>query len=116
LVNHNAPPERRARDFGVYAVCVALGITLGSVVGLALFPHVPRLAFALGGLVTLLATGLVWLAIPVRHDHAKGRGDEGEGQNSLPWRAGLLGFGTAWAQGFLEGGTLTFLTIYLLSL
>src|SRR4051794_23653272 len=31
LVNSNAPPDRRARDFGVYAVCVALGIALGSV-------------------------------------------------------------------------------------
>ncbi len=112
LVNHNAPPDRRARDFGVYAVCVALGITLGSVVGLALFPHFPRRAFALGGLVTLLATGLVWLAVPARHDHVEAPGGEGR----LPWRAGLLGFGTAWAQGFLEGGTLTFLTIYLLSL
>jgi MFS family permease len=112
LVNHNAPPERRSRDFGVYAVCVALGITLGSVVGLSLFPHVPRLAFALGGLVTLLAAGLVWLAVPLRHDQA----DSGASESRLPWRAGLLGFGTAWAQGFLEGGTLTFLTIYLLSL
>jgi MFS family permease len=111
LVNHNAAPDRRARDFGVYAVCVALGITLGSVVGLPLFPHVPRLAFALGGLVTLLATALVWYAVPPRHDHAEARGE-----GSLPWRAGLLGFGTAWAQGFLEGGTLAFLSIYLLSL
>jgi MFS family permease len=111
LVNHNAPPDRRARDFGVYAVCVALGITLGSVVGLPLFPHVPRLAFALGGLVTLLATVLVWFAVPARHAP-----DQAHGAGTLPWRAGILGFGTAWAQGFLEGGTLAFLSIYLMSL
>jgi MFS family permease len=111
LVNHNASADHRARDFGVYAVCVALGITLGSVVGLQLFPHVPRLAFALGGLVTLLATGLVWFAVPPRHAHSEARGE-----GRLAWRAGLLGFGTAWAQGFLEGGSLTFLIIYLLSL
>jgi MFS family permease len=111
LVNHNAPPDRRARDFGVYAVSVALGITLGSVVGLPLFPHAPRLTFALGGLVTLLATAVVWFAVPPRHAHEDARGG-----GRLPWRGGLLGFGTAWVQGFLEGGTLTFLSIYLLSL
>jgi MFS family permease len=112
LVNYNAPPDRRARDFAVYAVCVALGITLGSVVGLPLFPHVPRLAFALGGLVTLLATVLVWFVVPPRAVVADAPGSP----QALPWRGGLLGFGTAWVQGFLEGGTLTFLSIYLLSL
>src|SRR5579871_3635329 len=48
LVNHNAPPERRARDFGFYAFSVALGVALGSLVGLPLYPVAPRLAFALG--------------------------------------------------------------------
>jgi MFS family permease len=134
LVNHNAPPDRRARDFAVYAVSVALGITLGSVVGVPLFPHVPRLAFALGGLVTLLASAVVWLAVPARHLEAdKGTRRQGDKEkdtaagSSVPLspcllvplsasKAGLLGFGTAWAQGFLEGGTLTFLSIYLLAL
>jgi MFS family permease len=111
LVNRNAPPGRRARDFAVYAVCVALGIALGSVIGLLMFPQVPRLAFALGGVVTLLATALVWFAVPPRYAQ-----EEAAPGGSLAWRAGLLSFGTAWAQGFLEGGTLTFLSIYLLSL
>src|SRR5262249_41361408 len=34
LVNQNAPPERRARDFGIYAFCVALGWALGTLVGM----------------------------------------------------------------------------------
>lgn len=112
LVNHNAPPERRARDFGVYAFCVALGIGLGSVVGLPLFPAWPRLAFALGGLVTLLAAAPAWLGLAARHEAVGGPGSP----ISLPPSAGVLSLGTAWAQGFLEGGTLTFLSIYLLSL
>src|SRR3954468_2896704 len=58
LVNHNAPPHRRARDFGFYAFSVALGVGLGSLAGLPLYPICPRLAFALGGLVTLLAAVL----------------------------------------------------------
>jgi MFS family permease len=110
LVNRNAPPQRRARDFGVYAVCVALGIGLGPVAGLPLYPHAPRLTFALGGLVTLLATVVAWLAVPRRS------GAEEDSGGAFAWRDGLLGFGTAWAQGFLEGGTITFLSLYLLSL
>ncbi|HTU17049.1 MAG TPA: MFS transporter, partial [Gemmataceae bacterium] len=60
LVNHNAPPERRARDFGMYAFSVALGVALGSLVGLPLYPLAPRLTFALGGLVTLGSAVAAW--------------------------------------------------------
>lgn len=110
LVNHNAPPRRRARDFGFYAVFVALGIALGPVVGLPLYPRHPQIAFVLGGAVTLAATALAWAAVP-RH----GSTGEGCGKEAFPLRDGLLGFGTAWVQGFLEGATLTFLSLYLLS-
>jgi MFS family permease len=92
LVNHNAPPEHRARDFGFYAFSVALGVALGSLVGLPLYPLAPRLAFALGGLVTLASALVAWLG----------------------WSANALSYGTAWVQGFLEGGLITFLSIYLL--
>src|SRR5262245_11706397 len=112
FVNHDAPSDRRARDFGVYAFCVALGIGLGSVVGLPLYPVTPRLAFALGGLVTLLAVPLAWAVMPARQV----QDEEGEGQAPVPWREGALSLGTAWAQGFLEGGSITFLSLYLLSL
>jgi MFS family permease len=112
LVNHNAPPDRRARDFGVYAFCVALGIALGAVTGLPLYPLMPRLAFGLGGLVTFLAVAVAWCAAPSRYVTEENDGYSG----AFQWRTGALSFGTAWAQGFLEGGTLTFLTIYLLSL
>ncbi len=129
LVNRDAAPEHRARDFGVYAFCVALGIGLGSVVGLPLYPHVPRLAFALGGLVTLLAVVFAWKSVPARDRQEQGAADSTDElppvadqraltQPGSPLRPhiGALGLGTAWVQGFLEGGTLTFLSIYLLSL
>jgi MFS family permease len=112
VVNHNAPAERRARDFGFYASAVALGIGLGPVAGLPLYPYAPRLAFALGGLLPLLAVGHAWRYLP-----AGGlAGEESTGDGSLALRANLLGFGTAWAQGFLEGGMVTFLSVYLLGL
>ncbi|MFO0843349.1 MAG: MFS transporter [Gemmataceae bacterium] len=112
LVNGNAPPQRRARDFGVYAFCVALGIGLGSVVGLTSYPLAPRLAFAGGGLVTLLAAPLALLAIPSSMAHRP----EAPANAPLPWRDSALSLGTAWAQGFLEGGSITFLSIYLLGI
>jgi MFS family permease len=112
LVNHNAPPQRRARDFGLYAFSVALGVALGSLVGLLLYPLAPRFAFALGGLVTLAAAVLAWLGWPVEQAPA----EETTADGPLSLRGNCLSYGTAWVQGFLEGGLLTFLSIHLLGL
>jgi MFS family permease len=112
LVNHNSPPRLRARHFAVYAVSVALGIALGYVAGLRLYHDTPRLAFALGGLVTLLATALAAYGVPARDVHAAPAGPQGDAPQVSP--ATFLSLGTAWAQGFLEGGMLSFLSIYLL--
>jgi MFS family permease len=116
LVNHNAPPERRARDFGFYAFSVALGVALGSLVGLPLYPLAPRLAFALGGLVTLGSAVVAWIGWPPL---ACASGWCETASESPPARSANKGvffsYGTAWVQGFLEGGLITFLSIYLLS-
>jgi MFS family permease len=111
LVNHNAAPGHRARDFGLYACCVALGIGLGAAAGLQLYPLGPRLAFVVGGVVTLAAALLVIGELPWEKTAAEGGADA-----PLSGRDHFLSFGTAWAQGFLEGGMLTFLSLYLLSL
>jgi MFS family permease len=110
LVNHNAPHDRRARDFGVYAVAVALGIGLGAGVGLPLYALAPRLTFLLGGVLILLAVVPGWWGVP---SSCATEEDEG-GRLRLAAAEGVLSLGTAWAQGFLEGGTLTFLSLYLL--
>jgi MFS family permease len=111
-VNHNAPPQRRARDFGVYAFSVALGIALGMLAGLLLYPLAPRLAFTLGGLVTLLAAVFAWVSLPAQGCPV----EVGTSSAGLVLHHNLLSLGTAWSQGFLEGGMLTFLSIYLLGL
>jgi MFS family permease len=110
LVNRNAPPQRRARDFGLYAFSVALGIALGSLVGLPLYPLVPRLTFALGGAVALAAALLAWLGWPTQATII----EEERNDSPLSLRPNALSYGTAWVQGFLEGGLITFLSIYLL--
>ena len=112
LINHDAPPDRRARDFGVYAFCVALGIGLGSLVGLPLYPARPA-PDVRPGRADHPPGRAARLARSARGCHARGSPRE---RTPLPWRAALLGLGTAWVQGFLEGGMITFLSIYLLGL
>lgn len=112
MVNHNAPPERRGRDFGFYAVSVALGIALGSLVGLPLYPLNPHFAFGLGGAVTFGAALIAWFGWPTDGPPL----EESVADMGLSLRANCLSYGTAWVQGFLEGGLITFLTLYLLGL
>jgi MFS family permease len=108
-VNANAPPDRRARDFGIYAFSVASGIGLGTFLGLLLYPMAPRLAFALGGVMTLAAAVLAAAGLPP--SSAPVTEATPESRPSL-WRE-RFSLGTAWVQGFLEGGMLTFLALYL---
>jgi MFS family permease len=110
-VNRNAAPERRAQMFGYYAFCIALGMALGTLVGLQLYPLLPRVAFLLGGAAALLGGGVVlgWRpAFPADAEGAQGRTPLELGRN-------FLSFGSAWSQGFLEGGMVALLPIYLLS-
>jgi len=112
LVNHNAPPQRRARDFGVYAFGVALGVGLGSLPGPPLYALSRPLPFVLGGLAALAAALLAWRGLPADGRYA----EEKAADTPLSLRHHSLSFGTAWVQGVLEGGMLTFLPLYLLSL
>jgi MFS family permease len=111
FVNRNSAPQRRAQTFGYYAFCVALGMALGTLVGLQLYPLAPRVAFLLGGAAALLggAVVLAWRpAFPADSE-------EGEGRTPLEFGRNILSFGSAWSQGFLEGGMVALLPIYLLS-
>jgi len=115
LVNHNASSQCRARDFGFYAFSVALGVALGSLIGLPLYPLAPRGAFALGGLVTLASAFAAWFGWPLLAGAADGCETLSETPSARSAHKGVLfSYGTAWVQGFLEGGLLTFLSIYLL--
>jgi MFS family permease len=109
-VNRDAPPGQRAWAFGLYASSVAFGLGLGPLIGLPLYPHAPHLVFVMGGVVALLAAVLVAVALPPSAPPV----DEEVGE-PFRWRALIvLSLGTAWAQGFLEGGMLTFMSPWLL--
>jgi MFS family permease len=112
MVNKNAAPQQRARDFGFYAIAMASGIALGILVGLQLFEDAPALPFLLGGAMSLLGGVLMWCALPV----PIGLSDHHDTAAPLEFGRNWLSFGSAWSQGFLEGGMVAFLTTYLLFL
>jgi MFS family permease len=110
-VNRASSPPRRALNFGCYAFCIALGMALGNLVALQMAETQPRLAFLLGGAAALVAAGLVlcWRpALPAEAEEAAGR-------TPLHFGRDFLAFGSGWAQGFMEGGMVALLPIYLLS-
>jgi MFS family permease len=111
LVNRTSPPVRRARNFGLYALSVGLGIGAGQVSGSFLYPWSPDVAFLVGGAMTLLpgTAAVAWLYWPA------GLAEESYGRTPLHFRRNVLGFGSAWAQGFLEGAMFSLLLVYLLA-
>jgi MFS family permease len=111
LINRQAPPEHRARDFGYYAFTVALGIALGTLIGVPLYPQAPRTAFVLGGCINLIAAGIVqgWLLWPRLPEEKR------DDRHPLAFGRHFLSFGSAWSQGFLEGAMMALLPVYLLA-
>jgi MFS family permease len=111
FVNRRSSEERRATHFGYYAFCIALGMALGEVVAIQMAPSRPRLAFLLCGTSALVGAVVVALWRPVFPEATE------QVNRRIPIRLGrdFLAYGSAWAQGFLEGGMVGLLTIYLLA-
>lgn len=111
-VNRHSPSEQRSRNFGFYAVSIAVGWALGNLMGLQMFDGAARWAFVLGGFVTLAVLPLLWHGLPWPTEPAA----EQDKSAAIPWRRSLLSFGSGWGQGFLEGTMVSLLPIYLLFL
>jgi MFS family permease len=85
-------------------------MALGTLVGMELYVVIPRGAFVVGGVLPLLGMGVIvaWQPVfPPNPATASRRAPFCFGRN-------LLSFGSAWSQGFLEGGMVGLLPIYLL--
>jgi len=109
LVSRDAKPGQRARDFAFYGVALTLGGALGMWAGLNLYEYNAVLAFVLAS-ATPMAGGLailLWLRPGPAPAAAQAP------PLTLQWRRHFLSFGTAWSQGFLEGGMLAFLALYM---
>jgi MFS family permease len=108
-VSRDAPSGERARNFAFYGVALTLGGAVGIWTALNLYDWQPLVPFWLGSAAPI-AGGLMLLGcLP--------RAPNDEPVKALPvrlvGRRQFLSFGTAWSQGFLEGGMIAFLALYL---
>jgi MFS family permease len=105
-------PDARSRSFACYGVALTLGGAIGIWIGLSAYVPGDAGVFLLGGALPVAGAGVLtcWFVLP------PAKAEIGEKSAAIPWRGNVLSFGTAWCQGFLEGGMLAFLSLYLLSL
>jgi MFS family permease len=111
LISRDSEKDQRTRNFGFYAVALTLSGALGIWAGLDSYAHWGALTFYVGSCAPILAgfalaAWLAWPAAEVEHS-----------SDPVPIviHHKFLSFGTAWSQGFLEGGMLAFLSLYLMS-
>lgn len=109
LVSRDAKPGQRARDFAFYGVALTLGGALGMWAGLNLYEYDAHFAFVLASASPMAGGLAVWLWLQPGPAAAA----EAAPPLTLEWRRHFLSFGTAWSQGFLEGGIVAFLALYL---
>jgi len=110
FVSRDSAASERTRSFGFYAVALTLGGALGIGAGLHLYEIAPIVAFHVGGAGALAGAAAVFrlprcVARPGPAEGAAPRTELGRQ---------YLSYGTAWCQGFLEGGMIAFLSLYLL--
>jgi MFS family permease len=109
LVSQQSPPQSRSRNFSFYAVALTLGGAVGLSTGLALYEIGAALAFMTAGVSPLVAGAVLAFRL------GGSRLADADGGGALGWLKHFLSFGTAWYQGFLEGGMLAFLSLYLVA-
>lgn len=110
VVSRDSAAERKTQNFAYYGVSLTVGVALGICGGLSLYQPGDNLAFYLGGCVPIGAGTLLFVMLKLPP-----AGVQQVGRAPLFWGRNLLSYGTAWCQGFLEGGLVAFLTLFLLS-
>src|SRR5262249_5039124 len=105
-------PTQRARNFSFYAVALTLGGAIGMWAGLDSYRPGDASVFFLGGLFPVAAGLILLQTLPPAVVSTL------PSATPLPidWGRHFLAYGSAWFQGFLEGGMLAFLSLYLESI
>lgn len=109
ILSQGAGLNQRSQTFAFYAVALTLGGAIGIGVGPGLFQLSNLFPFFLGGIISVISGLLLRHWLPFQA-HSEELGPA----SSLNFSANLLGYGSAWVQGFLEGGMIAFLALYLL--
>ena len=112
FVSQGSKEGERSWNFGLFNGCLTVGGAAGIAIGLTLYEPGGMLPFYLGSLSAMsaaltLGLGQASLSSPWT-DAARLTSAE-----SLDWKNNFLSFGTAWIQGFLEGGMVAFVALYL---
>ena len=111
LISQASPSERRTRNFSFYAVALTVGGAIGIWAGNRFFEPDNHWTFTLGGLVPILAGA--WLARLLPTPACESSATTVSAP--LDWSRQVLSYGSAFFQGFLEGGMLAFLSLYLIA-
>lgn len=119
FLSQHAPPDRRTEVFGYYAVALTLAGAAGIAIGLEGFNPDGVLIQVLGSASNAFFVGAVFpllAGLIAETTLAREAWDDAPAAAApIAWRKHVLSFGTAWGQGFLEGGMLAFLSLYLVS-
>lgn len=110
IVSRDSVPHKKTQNFAYYGVSLTLGGALGIGLGLSTFQPGETSAFYLGAVLPIVAGLALAVFLPTR------AATDAPGQRvPLGLRRNFLSFGTAWCQGFIEGGMLAFLSLFLVS-
>jgi MFS family permease len=111
-LGQGTPQQGRSQQIAFYTVALTLGGSAGIGAGLPLYQAGPVWPFCLAGLLACGAGLLLWHRFPT--EIATPSCESTPTVRDVP--GNLLGYGSGWVQGFLEGGLVAFLGLYLLTL
>jgi MFS family permease len=111
LVSRASLNHQRTRNFSFYAVALTVGAAIGIWAGNHFYRPGDTWAFTLGGLLPIMAGVLLARMLPT----VARESETPPNTELLDWGRHFLSYGSAFYQGFLEGGMLAFLSLYLIS-
>lgn len=109
LVSRDSAPDKKTTNFACYGVSLTLGGAIGIMIGLHVYVPGRTLAFYLGAIVPIIA------GLSLLRGMGNRVGPPHTAAGGLGWMRNFPSYGTAWFQGFLEGGMLHFLSFFLIA-